>query len=258
MTQSLSYRRMLARMGYYNYQNGLIYRHLNQEGGWESHQEHCRHFILKALDYFKPEKVTVLGSGWLLDLPLSELAERIEKICLIDIVHPPDVLEQTSCFRNVELREQDITGGLIEEVWQKRRKYSIFNKLHTVKLLTVPEFKTIDDPGMVISLNILTQLEYILIEFLKKRSKISEEEYNCFRKEIQLKHIDFLKKHKSVLITDYAEMLTDRSGNVKTVITLFADLPQSHFTEEWIWDFDRTGSDLYNSMSQFRIKALIT
>ena len=124
MTHSLSYRRMLTRMGYYNYQNGLIYRHINQEGGWENHLEHCRSIIIKALDLFKPEKVTVLGSGWLLDLPLAELVERTQKICLVDIVHPPDVISQVERFKNVELIEQDVTGGLIEEVWQKEENTS--------------------------------------------------------------------------------------------------------------------------------------
>ena len=93
MTHSISYRRMLNKMGYYNYQNGLIYHHINQHGGWENHEEHCRGFIIKALDFYKPEKVTVLGSGWLLELPLAELVERTGKICLVDIVHPPDVIK---------------------------------------------------------------------------------------------------------------------------------------------------------------------
>src|SRR5664280_1782215 len=113
MTHSLSYRRLLTRLGYYNYQNGLIYRLISQEDGWESHLENCRRVILKALEIYKPEKVTVLGSGWLLDLPFAELVERTKRICLVDIVHPPDVIRQVEAFRNVELIEQDITGCLL-------------------------------------------------------------------------------------------------------------------------------------------------
>jgi hypothetical protein len=257
MTQRLSYRRMLARMGYYNYQNGLIYRHLNQKGGWDHHQELCRGFIIKALDYFNPEKVTVLGSGWLLDLPFTEIVERTRKVCLIDIIHPPDVITQSVNLKNVELIEQDITGGLIEELWQDRHKYSFFNRLKSIKKYNVPEYKPADDPGMVISLNVLTQLEAMLVRFLKRRSGINEEEFNQFRAEIQKNHIDFLNKHESVLITDYSEVITDKSGNVKSVPTLLTELPQSHLKEEWIWDFDQTGADLYNSRSQFKMVALI-
>ena len=257
MTHSLSYRRLLTRLGYYNYQNGLIYRLINQENGWESHLENCRRIILKALDMYKPEKVTVLGSGWLLDLPFAELVERTSKICLVDIVHPPDVIRQVEAFRNVELIEQDITGGLIEEIWNKRGKYSFFTKLHSLEDIFVPEYKQDDDPGMIISLNILTQLESLLIRFVNKRSKIREEEINVFRTEIQRKHIDFLMKHKSVLISDYAEVITNRLGSIKTIPTLLADLPPHQFKEEWTWKFDQTGADLYNSKSQFKVFGLI-
>lgn len=256
MTHSLQYRRILARMGYYNYQNGLIYRHLNQDGGWESHQENCRRFILKTLDFHKPEKVTVFGSGWLLDLPLAEIAERTKNVCLVDIIHPPDVVRQVTAFKNVELTELDVTGGLIAEVWQKCRKYFFLNKMRSLEEIIIPEYKPVSDPGMVISLNILTQLDYLLILFLKKRSKISEHEFNLFRSEIQKKHIDFVMKHRSVLITDYAEVITSRSGRINTAPTMLTELPDCNNKEEWIWNFDHKGTDLYNSRSQFKVVAI--
>jgi hypothetical protein len=130
--------------------------------------------------------------------------------------------------------------------------------LKSIEDIKIPEFKPDGDPGMVISLNILTQLESLLVGFLKKRSKIKEEEFELFKTEIQKKHIDFLRKHNSVLITDYAEVITNKSGSVKTIPTLVADLPPYHLKEEWTWNFDQTGADLYNSRSQFKIVALIT
>jgi len=243
-------------MGYYNYQNGLIYRHLNQEGGWDNHLARSRSFILKALEYHKPEKVTVLGSGWLLELPLAEMIEKTEKVCLVDIVHPPEVISQAGSLKNVELVEQDVTGGLIEEIWQKTGKYSFFNKLQSLENIIIPEYKPDFDPGMVISLNILTQLESLLIDFLRKRSKIREEEYTRFRIEIQKKHIDFLRKHRSVLVTDYAEVVTNKSGNITTIPTLLTNLPQGQFSEEWTWEFDLKGGDYYNSRSLMKVRAV--
>ena len=160
---------MLNKMGYYNYQQGLIYRHLNQEGGWDIHLERCRSFILKAIDYYKPRKVTVLGSGWLLELPLSEMSEMTDEICLVDIVHPPQVKQQIAGLKKVKISEQDITGGLIEEVWNKTRKRFFFNKLRSLDSIQIPEYQPEEDPGLVISLNILTQLESLLVDFLKQR-----------------------------------------------------------------------------------------
>lgn len=257
MTLSISYRRMLGKMNYYNYQNGLIYHHINQEGEWEKHEAHCRSFILRALELYKPVKVTVLGSGWLLELPFAELVERTGKVCLIDIIHPPDVISQVANLSNVELVEQDVTGGLIDEVWQKTRNFSFFKKLKSLENIIIPEYKPDDDPGLVISLNILTQLESLLIDYLRKRSKINEDEFNLFRSEIQKKHIDFLVKHRSVLITDYEESVTDWSGSVNTIPTLATELPQGQIREEWTWNFDKKGGDFYNSKSQFKVIALI-
>jgi hypothetical protein len=256
MTHSISYRRILNRMGYYSYQNGLIYRHYNQEGSWDNHLERCRRFILRTLDYYKPFTVTVLGSGWLLELPVAEMIERTEKIRLIDIVHPPEVITQAGKLKNVELIEQDVTGGLIQEVWNKTRKYSFLNKMKSLENINLPEYKPDYEPGLIISLNILTQLESLLIEFLKKRSKIKEEEFNLFRTEVQKKHISFLTKHSAILISDFTEIISDKSGNVKTVPTLVTDVPEGKFGEEWTWDFDLKGTDYYNSRSIMKVMAV--
>jgi hypothetical protein len=256
MTHTISYRRILNKMGYYNYQNGLIYRHLNQEGGWDEHLENCRDYILRAIDLNNPAKITVLGSSWLLELPLCEMAGKNRKICLIDIVHPPEVISQTHKLENVELIELDVTGGLIEEVWRQSGSHSFFNRLKSLASIDIPEYIPESDPGLVISLNILTQLEFLLVEFLKKRSRISSEEFIRFRSEIQRKHIDFLQKQSSVLISDFAEVITGKDGTKRTINTILTDLPAGRFREEWTWNFDLKGIDYYNSRSVMKVIAL--
>jgi hypothetical protein len=256
MSHSTSYRRVLNKLGYYNYHNALIHRHINQKGGWDTHLERCRNYILKIIDYTKPEKITVLGSGWLLDLPLVEILEKAGKVTLVDIIHPPAVFEHAGKMFNVELLEEDVTGGLIEEVWQKAGKYSFFNKLKSPEGITIPEYKPLFDPGLVISLNILTQLEILPLSFLKRRSSISDKEFSRLKAEIQKKHIDFLKKHRSVLISDFEEVFTDKSGNKTTIPTLMTGLPQGEFKEEWTWNFEQTGAYRYNSRSVMNVFAI--
>ncbi|HKK43706.1 MAG TPA: hypothetical protein VJ963_14915 [Bacteroidales bacterium] len=256
MTYSPSYRRILTRMGYYGYQNALIFRHVNQFGGWDGHLERCREFILKAVDLFKPEHVTVIGSGWLLDFPLAELSERLKKVTLLDVIHPPDVRKQTERLGNVELMETDATGGLIAEVYAKTGRFLIFKRKNVLSNLVVPEFKPDSDPGMVISLNVLTQLEARILEYLGKKARINEEEILKFREEIQIRHLDFLKKHRSVLITDYAELITGKKGETKTIKTLLTELPEPLLREEWIWNFDLHGSDYYTNRSTIKVLAI--
>jgi hypothetical protein len=215
-------------MGYYNYQQGLIYRHLNQDKGWISHEEHCRNFIIKALDYFKPEKVTVYGSGWLMDLPLAEMAERVDRIFLVDIIHPPEVITQTAGFKNIQLVEEDVTGGLIEEVWKKAGNRTFFNRLSSLSDISVPEYQPVDDPGLAISLNILTQLETLPEKLLRKKCRVDEKEYINFRKEIQLLHIRFLEKHKSVMILILREPIINRKNQYLRLLQLCFEMEREN------------------------------
>jgi hypothetical protein len=256
MAHSLAYRTILHRMGYYNYQRGLIFHHIDEEGSWNSHLKNCRDFILKAIDFYMPSKVTVLGSGWLLDLPLKEINEKVTEINLVDIIHPPEVKEQAARLNRVILREEDISGGLISEVWEKAGHRSFFNKLQSLNYIVINEYVPQFDPGMIISLNILTQLETLPLELLKKHSVKNEENYFRFRKEVQSKHISFMKNHKSVLITDISEVITDSSGNTTEKPSVLTTLPEAKFKEEWTWNFDFKKSDYYSKKSVFKILAM--
>jgi hypothetical protein len=171
MTYPASYKRILHRMGYYVYQQSLIFRHLNQGKGWTSHEEHCRSFILRAIDFYKPSTVTVYGSGWLLDLPLAEMSDQVNLINLVDIIHPPEVIAQTAPLTNIRLAEADVTGGLVEAVWKKTGKRTFLNRLETLNEIEISDYQPLKDPGMVISLNLLSQIEFLLVKLLKKKLK---------------------------------------------------------------------------------------
>jgi hypothetical protein len=257
MIQEESYRRILFKLGYYDYQQGFITRHLNQESGWNSHLERCRNFILKAFDIYRPERVTVLGSGWLLEVPLTEMLERGATVSLIDIIHPPEVVQQVSNIKGVQLITEDISGGLIEEIWRHTSRLPLFGKLGSLSGIRVPEYNTDRDPGMVISLNLLTQLETLPIKQLSQRTSAGQYELEQFRKAVQESHLSFLKKQRSVLLTDVAEVFTDKSGAVTEKRTALADLPGGSYREEWTWDFDLKRSDYFTKRSVLKVAAII-
>jgi len=257
MNYTDSYKRILNRMRYYDYQHGFIHRHINQQGGWNSHQEKCRNLIMKALNLYKPEKVTVLGSGWLLELPLAEMIEKAEEIVLVDIIHPPEVYRQTEGMKKIRIVEEDISGGLIEEVWNKAGKRTFLNKLASLDQIIIPDYQPVQDPGLVLSLNILTQLEYLPLKLLKKKSEATEAEFEHFREEVQKSHIRFLTKHKSILVTDIAAIYTDVKGNISEKKTVFVQIPEGRISEEWLWDFDLKFSDYNRKTSVLKISAVI-
>ena len=217
----------------------------------------CREVILKVVDYYKPSVVTVLGSGWLLDFPLAEVAGSVSRVILVDIVHPPEVKDQVASMNNVDLKEEDISGGLILRVWNKARQRMFFNKLRSLDTIQIPDYIPEFDPGLVISLNILTQLESMPVTFLRKRSLVNEENFTEFRKKMQASHIRFLTKHQSLLITDLAEIVTENSGKVRDIPSVLTELPEGRLKEEWTWNFDLEKSDYFTRRSVFKVAAII-
>ena len=244
-------------MGYYDYQRGLIYHHLDQEGNWNTHLKNCRNFILKSIDFYNPSIITVLGSGWLLDLPLREMAGQVSEINLVDIVHPPEVKSQISEMKNVVLREEDISGGLISEVWQKAGRRSVFNKLMSLDEIKIPVYHPQFETGMIVSLNIFTQLEALPVKLLKKKAVADEERFIRFRKEVQQNHLAFLEKHKSVLISDLSEVVMESSGRVTEIKSALTGLPEGKLKDEWTWYFDLRNSDYYRKKSVFKVTAIL-
>ncbi|HOO98577.1 MAG TPA: hypothetical protein PLV06_11885 [Bacteroidales bacterium] len=256
MTWQPEYRRILHRMGYYSYQDGLIRRHNYQSEGWLNHERKCREFILEAFDNIRPSTVTVLGSGWLMELPLAELAERCSLIRLVDIFHPPEVKKQTAAMGNVELVEDDVSGGIIREVWEKTGKRTFFNRPDTLQSIEIPVYNLPDDTGMLISLNILTQLEILPERLLRRKTGAGEDEFAGFRKSLQQNHLALLKKFRSVLISDSDEIITDRQGNRSERKTMLVS-PEQEPAGEWIWDFDVSGYDSSIRKSLFRVRAFL-
>ena len=89
----------------------------NREGWW-AHARRSKAFILDAVARVaNPHLAVVLGSGKAYDLPLAELAQRFERLVLIDI--DAAALEATCAAtirdrRNVELRPMDVTGVMTQ------------------------------------------------------------------------------------------------------------------------------------------------
>ena len=75
-------------MGYLSDQKGIMNRYLNQQGGWDSHLDNSKRFIERSAFLKNKRSVAVLGSGWLLDVPIDYIAQEFGEVYLVDIAHP--------------------------------------------------------------------------------------------------------------------------------------------------------------------------
>ena len=247
---------ILHKFGYHSNQEGIALRYVREDDNWVSHLANTKRFIISSVRKIRPHVVTILGSGWLLDVPVQELLMHTSRVRLVDIVHPPDILKKYEGISAVEIVVDDISGGLIALTWdmaESKIKPTFEQIISSLELL---EYKPIDEQGMVISVNILSQLPSLPFEFLVKKKLITDDQYPVFAAKVQEKHLAFLKKNKGVLITDYEEVHTDRKGLNTKELPVYCKLPAGQKREEWTWQFDTNGSYKQGNNTAMRVVAI--
>ena len=236
------YRRIIKKMGYLRDQEGILNRYMRESSQWKTHLENTRNFINNSFADTHINSVAVLGSGWLLDIPLSELARRFNKIYLVDIWHPPQIRNRVKDIKNIELLETDLSGGAVEQLWQiTRNKGAIDNSRTTDFFKLYPPLSNIQTDAYI-SVNLLNQLDIILCDFLVKYGYFQQEATDQFRSMIQAFHIEWIKQIPGCIISDISETGIDSSGKESTKTLLYTNLPSGHRSAQWTWEFDTHGT----------------
>jgi hypothetical protein len=245
--------RIIRRMGFSNDQEGIMRRYINEEGNWNEHLESTKNYIKHAIGIYKPITLAILGSGWLLDIPINFLAKSCEKLYLYDIRHPKPIVNRYRKYKNIEFVNMDITGGLIHYVFEKIKRKEFES------IIPIPElgFEPIEKVDYTISVNLLNQLDILIVEYLRRFPQVKNDEILELRKKIQLAHLKSLQPEKSSLISDYEELLYDRTGSlVKSTPLIFHAFPEGKQLKEWIWKFDNNMTYYPNRITHFKVKAI--
>lgn len=241
------------RAGYVSDQMGIRTRFLRENGNWQSHLDNTRRFIVEAATHTAGrQSVAVLGSGWLYDVPLEQLSQMFENVTLVDIVHPEPVKLKAAKLPNVSLVCADLTGGAVMEA-ARAESFSQFADW-------LPQAKpalNFSDFDLVVSVNLLNQLDILLCDYLKERFAVAESELLKVRQMVQQQHISWLPKQHSCLITDYMQIDRPVSGASQTETKLvYADMSDLKPFEEWEWIFDTNQRYSVKNNTIFKVMAV--
>jgi hypothetical protein len=248
---------VLHRMGYYDDQDGIMRRYRAEKSSWDFHLQKSCELIIRATGIFNPSVITVLGSGWLLDLPVEKLTLNKRSINMVDILLPGETEARIQAFRHARFIREDVTGGLISAVYDNVRRSIFRSEVNVEKILDFKPYEPPDNTDLVISLNILSQLDSIPIGYLKRKTKISDEEINVIRQRVQQQHIDMLSNRNSLLITDFYEHPVNSTKVSERRPTIVADLPEGISREEWDWTFDTLKDYNPDTDTIFRVAGII-
>lgn len=246
-------RKILRKLGLSDDQEGIIRRYINESGSWDKHLHNTKKFIEQCVLLENPKDIGVLGSGWLLDVPIGFLINQCNNIFLYDIRHPRQIVNKYKNNKNVHFKEVDITGGAIEFVYQLIRNNTVNEKLLDIPTVGFSPEESLD---YIVSVNVLNQLDILIVENLRKIPNLSKELIAEFRKIIQSSHIKSLPAGKSCLITDFEEQIYDRTDKfVENHNLLYTELPEGKKEQEWIWNFDTLMTYYPNRKTDFKVIA---
>jgi hypothetical protein len=256
MTAGVPDKKILHRMGYYSNQEGIALRYIREDENWNKHLSSTRKFIVSVINKVKPKVITVLGSGWLLDIPLRNIISSGATVRLVDVVHPPGIVRSLSDERAVTFMTCDITGGLISLVWNLSESGLKPGSDQLFESVSMLDCRCDSDPGLILSVNLLSQLHTLPFEYLVKKKIVGQEFHDAFAALVQEKHIAFLKKYEAVMITDIEEIETDRSGVPHSTQITQCRLPAGRSRKEWTWEFDTEGSYKQGFTTVLKVAAL--
>jgi len=228
----------LRKMCFLSDQEGIINRYIREEGAWDPHLIKTREFILDSVKGKTIQTIAVLGSGWLLDVPLEELSKQCEKVLLVDIFHPPQIVHKAKAYLNVELIDEDLTGGAVQDVYSLVQNFKRSGKKKPVGKIVSNGFKPEYEVDYYVSVNLLNQLDILIIDYLKKHYIYSEQELHRLRRRIQKCHVDSLPAGKTCLITDYEELIYKENILEIRNPLVHIKLPEGKRKRTWKWEFD--------------------
>lgn len=225
------------RLGYGRAQVGLWSRSRRCAKAWAPHHAETRAFV-ESLLAGQPQGGTawVLGAGLLDDLPLAALAAKFDRVLLADIAWLPMQLWRLKRYPNVEARLFDVSG--LAPMMLEWRVGKPLPEPQPAALLGLDA----DKPGLVLSLNLLSQLPLLPLEKLERAGQ-SFASRQAYGRRIVAAHLAGLRQLdcRVGLVSEQRRIFRNRAGEVVMSESALFDITPPVAEKEWGWNLAPLG-----------------
>jgi hypothetical protein len=243
----------VRRLGYLDETISMRRRARRYRIAWQPHLDNTRRFILTVAEkVHSRNKVVVLGSGLLLDVPLAELSKMFQEVVLMDIVCLPEVRRQIREYSNVSFIEHDVTN--IAERLYANRQQGIPERPKAVPAPS--EFAK--DAGLVISLNILSQLWVVPRTYAStQRPALPHDLVEDWCRQIVESHFASLASMSCdvCLVADHEFIKRDKGGSIISRASTVYDLNLPDPDASWTWNIVPAGNNGRASSKELTVGA---
>ena len=224
--------REARRLGYLDEAIAIQARYRRVAASWQSHLENSQGVIVQsAATCQQRQRVAVLGSGLLLDIPLHTLLREFGEVHLVDIAHPRSVQKLATQHPAIHLHTHDVTGIAAGLVRIKNAHHAALPEPHA----TLPPIKGGVD--MLISANLLSQLTVVPLAHLYRCGFEDTAPLNAWCREIVADHLAMLRAQAArvCLISDTVQSVVDEEGRILRSRNMVHGMPLGESEKSWNW-----------------------
>ncbi|CAN8142271.1 conserved hypothetical protein [uncultured Thiomicrorhabdus sp.] len=201
---------------------------------WHEHYQHCQHSILQAIQLAEEQNKTqqktalILGAGHLHDIPLEYFSQKFQQVVLVDLLFSQEARRQLKRFANIELVELDVTENL-QTIYQ--------GELESAQQLTPPQGYLKENIGLVVSLNLITQLPLLPAKYLMKHFGFTLQQAQEISQTLIQQHLAYLRRFECpvCLIADRNIEEFDRHNHCIDGYNPWWEVELPEAQESWQW-----------------------
>ncbi|WP_156906746.1 hypothetical protein [Desulforegula conservatrix] len=235
----------IRHMGYLYEAIAMRERYRRNKASWHHHLEKSKKFILSASGKIKNrQKIIIIGSGLLLDVPLKKLSLLFREVILADIIHLPETRRVAKKYNNVSLLEYDTTNTA--EALFLNIKNGIMD--FPASKPTLPDAFIDNDAEsiLVVSLNILSQLSVIPhLYTIKNMPDADESKIENWCRGIIESHISWLFSLPCnvCMISDHEFIRKNKNGDISEKGSTIHGVVLPEYEDSWIWKIAPHGEE---------------
>jgi hypothetical protein len=218
-------------MGFLREALGVRRRFRRCQEHWREHIENCHAMIRQGIQRCeRRRRAAILGAGLLHDVPVQELSDSFEEVLLVDIVHP-----WSSRFTPLPGNVRRVMADVTDTV---SRLYAVADDPDEPLPQVAPSWRFADDRlDFTVSLNLLSQLPCMPLEYAARFKAHSVEQMTAYAKGVVNAHLSRLRSLPGVvtLITDIERLKIDMMRRVVERRDLMYGRRIERIDAEWVW-----------------------
>ena len=243
----------VRRLGYLDETISMRRRYRRNKAAWQPHLDNTYAFVLALAEKTQNRnKVVILGSGLLLDVPLAELSTMFREVVLMDVVCLPEVRRQIKGYGNVSFIERDVTN-IAERLYTNRQQ-----GIHELPKVISAHSAIDKNAGLIISLNILSQLWVIPRTYAaNQRPGLPHDQVEEWCRQIVESHYAFLRSLSCdvCLVADHEFVKRDHGGSIISRASTVYNLVLPEPDASWTWNIVPAGRDGRSSSKELNVGA---